>query len=274
MISINTNIAAMSGMTSIARSGRAMAVAMERLATGRRINHGSDDPSGLIVGENLAAEQRMIEKKIERFELETHRLAAADGARSVVSELLTDLNALVVTAANRAGLSDGELEALQIEADSIIQTIDSLSDTSTFNGQRLLEGTRSDTLGRVTRNVENPDGTVRAREYALADLLGGRGLDLITGDLELAQEVVKGAVGSNTGARSAVGNRMNDIQSQIAELQIRFENVSAAKSLIMDADFAVETANLIRARVLEQAAIFTTRIAMEHNAKTALSLLG
>jgi flagellin len=92
----------------------------------------------MIAGQSLAAEQRAIEKQVESLERELARLGAVDGAYSVVADLLIELNGLVVQAANRAGMTEGELEALQTEADSILQTLDHLAATSVHAGERIL----------------------------------------------------------------------------------------------------------------------------------------
>ena len=100
---------------------------MERLVTGKRINRTSDDPSGAIAVSAFKQDQRKLTADIAGKEREMKRLGAYEGAGSVVSEMLTDLQAMVTGAANAGGLSKEEREAMAMEAGSIIKTIDYLA---------------------------------------------------------------------------------------------------------------------------------------------------
>jgi flagellin len=254
VISVQTNLPALSGLRSLDAASREMGKSMERLATARRINRASDDPSGLMAAESLSAEEATIVKRIDRLRFESAFLAAREGGSSVVGDLLVDLQGLVARAGNKGGLSRTEREAIQIEADSILKTFDFLSNTSTFNGQRLLAGAGAQSMG-------------------LSELLTGGKLNLVDGDLEGAAEAVKNAVGGSTFDRAGLGARMREIDAESRELMNRLENVAAAKSLILDTDYAAETANLARQQVLQQAATFATSVASRTRADTALALL-
>jgi flagellin len=273
MISLNTNLAADAGRRQFEIATHAMNQSLERLSTGQRINRASDDPSGMIAGESLKAEQRSIEKKLDRIDFQSHRLGAVDGAQSVVQDLLLELNGVVVQAANKGGLADGELRALQTQADSILQTIDYIATTSTFNGERILEGSTATNLGVDSHVERQGDGTFKQVRHSLASLAGGKEFNLIDGDIEGAQQVVQAAVAAAATRRGAVGAVAKDLESQRAELQTRLENVAAAKSQILDTDFAAETAALIRAQILRQASIFVQRTALTQSAGLILSLL-
>lgn len=255
MISVQTNVPALSGLRNMDQATREMNRSMERLATARRINRAADDPSGVSAAESLSAEERQLISRIDRLKFEGAFLAAREGGSSVVGDLLVDLNGLVTKAANRGGLSRTEREALQIEADSILKTFDYLSNTTTFNGQRILASSAAQSMG-------------------LGELLTGGKLNLVDGDLEAAATAVKNALGNSAWDRGGIGARMREIESEQRELMNRLENVSAARSLITDTDYAAETANLIRQQALRQAAAFATSIASRTKADTALALLG
>jgi len=272
MISIETNLSRMIASRSLQRSQHEIAQAMERLATGKQINRASDNPAGLIAVTGFAQDQARLNKKVERLELEDKRLGAIEGAQSVVGDLLLELSSVVVSSANTAGTSKGEREAMQIQAQSVMQTIDYLADTTVFNGDHLLDGQRSKSLGRVTRDEQQPDGTTKQVTYSLADIASGK-LNLVDGDHELAQQVVDAAVADIATKRAGIGIRSNEIHSEIRVSMTEYENVTAARSLIEDTDYAAETAKLVRAQVLQQAGIYTAQLADQVNSDSALKLL-
>src|SRR5262249_53083265 len=143
----NTNVGVMIGLSAINRANREWNTSLERLARGKRINRASDDPAGLVVSEKMATELRAIEKEMDRSEFEEKRLGAIDGAQSALSDLLVDLNGLVVESANRGGMSESERGANQMEADSILRAIDHVAATTTFGGQKIIEYLDSRGLG-------------------------------------------------------------------------------------------------------------------------------
>lgn len=273
MISIATNLPALRGINTLNLSTRQLYSTFEKLATGRRINRAADDPSGLAAADQLRAREAQIEQQLKAMEMESARLAARDGAYDAVGEMMLDLEGLVVTAANSAALSDGEREAMQIEIDSIIKSIDYVAASSRFKGDLVLEGVSSHSLGQITLLVDDGSGGQVSKTYSLADLATGGELDIRSGDLDRAQSVVRAATGSISSTRGAIGNRMKDLESQARTLAAEREGVADARSKILDADFALETANLVRNQVLQQAALFTTQLALEQNASVALSLL-
>lgn len=272
MISIGTNLARMIAGRSLQRSQHELTQSMERLATGKRINRASDDPAGLIAVNEFAQDQARLNKKVERLEIEDKRLGAIEGAQSVVGDLLLELSSVVVSSANTAGTSKGEREAMQIEAESVLKTIDYLADTTVFNGDHVLDGQRAGSMGLVTRDEKQPDGTSKQVTYSLADIASGK-LNLVDGDHELAQQVVDQAVAEIAANRGGIGIRSNEIQSEIRVAMTEFENVTAARSLIEDTDYAAETARMVRAQVLQQAGIYTAQLADHMNSDAALMLL-
>lgn len=278
--------------------------ALERLSTGKRINRASDDPSGLIAAENIRADIARLEGSIKRDEREITRLGALDGALGVLSDLFIELNAIVVTAANSAGLSDAEKQALQSEADSILDAIDLTNDTARFGGQRVLGSYGTRQLGAfiVAESEETPEGgddeagggdpveddatgDRRIRDlqlpepvaiggdfFRLADLRSGGRLNLVDGDPELAQRVVEGGRDRVVGSRAAAGARIKEVESDLRTKRETLINQSGALSVIEDADFAAEAAKLVRSQLLEQASLSAIVIGRQ-STESVLALL-
>ncbi len=141
MARINTNISSMIAQSSLNRSYRDLDIRLERLSTGLRINRGADDPAGLITSERLRSEMASITKAVSNSERAGSVIATTEGSLSEISEMLNSIKGLVIEAANTGGVSQEELEANQLQIDSAIDAITRISNTASFAGLQLLNGT-------------------------------------------------------------------------------------------------------------------------------------
>ncbi|MEN0021361.1 MAG: flagellin [Planctomycetota bacterium] len=257
-------------MHALERAVARRAQSMERLSTGLRINRAADDPSGLIASENLKAQVVTLEKRIQNAERSITYFGARDGALSVVSDMLIELQGTVTMAANRSGLSDGERQALQGDVDSILDALNFVGQTSQFNGQQLISDVSTSRLGNVSVEIENDDGTTETVSYSLADLSGE--LNLVDGDLEKAQKVIDAAIASNSAQRGRLGTQVREEESEIRLMQNELINTQDALSTIIDTDYAKETSELVRAQVQEQAALRMVQVSRQ-DADKVLQLL-
>lgn len=153
MSRINTNVPSLIAQRTLGRNNNQLNTSLERLSTGLRINRGSDDPSGLIASENLRAEKIGIEAGIKNAERASNIIGTAEGGLSEVSSLLNELQTLVSEAANTGGLSSDEISANQLQVDSILNTINRLAGSTSFQGQKLLDGSLDYTTSGVTTTV-------------------------------------------------------------------------------------------------------------------------
>ncbi|MBO6513606.1 MAG: flagellin [Phycisphaerales bacterium] len=140
MTRINTNVSSLIAQNVLGRNNKNLGVALERLSTGLRINRGKDDPAGLIASETLRSEKAGLSAAIGNAERSEQVVNIAEGGLQEVSNLLTELQGLITTSANSAGLSVEEKEANQLQIDSILQTIDRVSGATEFQGTKLLNG--------------------------------------------------------------------------------------------------------------------------------------
>jgi flagellin len=271
VISVNTNPTQMKAIAQLTRMSAVMNRSMERLATGYKINRASDDPAGMMAVENIKAEEKALKAQIEALDREEYRTGAREGAASVVSDLVSDLDALVLAAANTGGTTEAEREAMQIEADSILQAIDFVSNTTRFNGEQVITGYTSRNLGQITVPSTEPGG--EGTSYSLADLARGGKLSLLKGDMDIAQQVVEAANSGMATERGGMGLFLRDQAAKRDALVTQLEEVTKTKSLIADTDYAKETAELIRARVLQDVAVFVTKMSGDQNANTVFSLI-
>src|SRR5688572_11035555 len=149
MSRINTNISSLQAFHRLQRNNTDLATRLERLSSGLKINRGKDAPAALIASETLRSEIGGIQQAIENSERAGNVINTAEGSLNEVSALLLELQSLTNEAANSGALSSEEIAANQLQVDSIINSINRISNTTQFNGVKLLNGS----LDYTTDNV-------------------------------------------------------------------------------------------------------------------------
>lgn len=151
MARINSNVASLIAQFNLGRSNDDMQVRLQRLATGLRINRGGDDPAGLIISERIGTDIAGVEQAIKNGERATSVIATTEASLSEVNELLNSVKALIVESANTGANSKEERDANQLQIDSAIRSITRISNTATFGGLKLLDGS----LDYVTSGISS-----------------------------------------------------------------------------------------------------------------------
>ena len=146
MSRINSNVSSLISQRVLGQQNKTLSTSLERLSTGLRINRGADDPAGLIASENLRSEKASITAAIGNAERADQVINIAEGGLQEVSNLLVELQSLVGQSANDAGLNTEEKEANQLQIDSVLQTIDRIAGSTSFEGVKLLNGTYDFTI--------------------------------------------------------------------------------------------------------------------------------
>jgi flagellin len=140
MSRINTNVSSLLAQRVLASQNKGLVTSLERLSTGLRINRGGDNPAGLIASENLRSEKAAISAALGNAQRAEQVVNVAEGGLQEINNLLLELQSLVGSSANEAGVSEEELQANQLQIDSILQTIDRLANATSFQGTKLLNG--------------------------------------------------------------------------------------------------------------------------------------
>src|ERR1700712_3371558 len=141
MSRINTNVSSLIAVNNLNTNNANLQTSLQRLSTGYRINSGKDDPAGLIASESLRAEQTATSTAIGNAQRADNIIGTAEGSLSEISNLLVSLQGLIGNSANDAGLSQDEKDANQLQVDSILSTINRISNSASFEGVKLLNGT-------------------------------------------------------------------------------------------------------------------------------------
>lgn len=264
MISPISTSATLSARNHLNRNQQSLADVARRLATGRRINTGKDDPAGLIASERLAAGIKALEAETKALQRVDSNARIAEGHAAELSTLFSDLNVLVISSANQAGMSSAEIAANQMQIDSTVASIQRFAGNAVgaLDGVSLPGDGNADVAALY-------NGAVAA---AMSVQSGGAN-DLSSGNFEAASAAISQAATDIATARGHVGSYQKDvIGPQVRSNQVSIENLTASRSRIVDTDYALEMSNYIRDQVLVKAGIMVLKIAQQQ-AATVLDLL-
>lgn len=161
MSRINTNIASLQAIHQLTSNQDDLSIRLQRLSSGLRINSGKDDPAGLIASEGLRSEIQGINQAIDNSQRAGNVINTAEGALGEVSNMLLEVQSLTNQAANTGALSPDEIAANQLQVDAILNSINRISNTTQFNGVKLLNGTLDYTTSGVDATTID-DATINA----------------------------------------------------------------------------------------------------------------
>jgi flagellin len=244
-------------------SSKEQSVAMERLTSGQRINSAADDAAGLAVASKMTAQIRGTDMAVRNANDGISLAQAVDGASEEIGNILQRQRELTVQGTNGT-YSATDVAALQAEYDALALEVTRIGATTKFNGVTIMDGSAYNIQAgwEGTANDQIALTTVTAASYVSAGAVDD------TANLAALDTMITGL---NT-ERSAVGAVQNRLEYTVSNLQNVSENISAARSQIMDADFAKESAELARTQVLQQAGMSMLSQANQQS-QNVLSLL-
>ncbi|MFB0934208.1 MAG: flagellin [Propionivibrio sp.] len=223
---INTNLYSLNAQRNLSKNSSGLQTAIERLSSGLRVNSAKDDAAGLAVAMKMDSFARSISASIRISNDKISLAQVGDGALSTVNDMLQRMSELASASANTT-LGTTEIGYLSDEYASLATSID------TVVGNAKMNGTDPFASNSITLSA------------AVASALGT--------DAAAGGSLVSAALDEVAAARSTLGAVMNNEQYQIQAYESNYENQMAAKSRIMDADFAAETSSLARYQILQQA---------------------
>lgn len=261
---INTNVMSLNAQRNLSTTQSSMATSMQRLSSGLRVNSAKDDAAGLAIAESLNAQVRGSNVAVRNANDAVSLFQTAEGAMSKVTDSLQRIRELAVQASNDT-LVNTDRDKLQLEVDELTREISRIVDNTRFNGNTLL----NDKFFNAARTfqVGADKGDTLTIEQAQGSQFKLTGLNAYKDDQTATKTV---DITSQAAANTAIEKIDTDLESlatgraTAGALQVRFEaiasqlqtyseNSSAARGRIVDADFAVETANYSRSQILQQA---------------------
>jgi flagellin len=258
---INTNIISLNAQRSLSMTQSSLATSMARLSSGLRVNSAKDDAAGLAIAERMNSQIRGMNVAIRNANDGISYAQTAEGALSKVGDALQRMRELAVQSRNATN-SAGDKDALQNEFRELQSEITRVLGGTTFNGLGIFTGTGTlefqvgagtSAFDRVSINLGSTALTSNATVTTITTTAASIGSSATGGDIDTVIGNIDAAIDLVNSQRSLWGATQNRFEAVISNLQVNVENQSAARSRIMDADFAAETANLSRAQILQQA---------------------
>jgi len=278
-LAIATNNAALNAAASASSVNRDMETSMARLSSGKRINSASDDAAGVAISSRLSAEIRGTDQAI-RNSLDGQALIdTAEGAHKEIENILQRMREVTIQAANDTN-NDQDRANLQAEINAMTTEIDRIAGTTTWAGESLMAndaattdfsfqvGAATGTQNQITVSISGMTATGLSLGTSAApavDVADAAKANTGTGLIDTAIKDVN----IQRSKLGAVSNRLNHTVNNLTNIS---SNLSAAKGGIEDADFALETTNLAKNQILQQAS--TAMLAQANASKqNVLSLL-
>ncbi len=244
---------------------------LRQLSTGLRIVTAADDPAGLAISERLRSKIRSLETAQRNASDGISAVQIGEAALAETGDLLIRIRELAVQAAN-ATSGPRERSALHQEAMALVDEINRIAATTHMNDVSLLAGGP----GVEIQTGTNADEVLRIPSVdASATHLGVNGIDLATGAASARSALAKidAAIDTTTAQRVDFGVAQSILESRIRVQAASIEAHSAAESRIRDLDYAQATAELTRARILQQMSVSALIQARNIEAETVLALL-
>jgi flagellin len=245
-LTINTNLASLNAQRNTSTSQNSLSTSMQRLSSGLRVNSAKDDAAGLAIGNRMDAQVRGMNVAIRNANDGISLAQTADGALSTVSDALQRMRELAVQAANGSNGTTDRAN-LDTEYQQLSAEITRIAAQTKFNGTAIIGAGAGAQVFQVGADTGD---TLTVTTTAVTTVAGGLTTVAAANTALTAIDTKLDAINTD---RATYGASMNRFSFAISNLQIGSENQSAAKSRIMDADFASETANLSRANILQQA---------------------
>ncbi len=253
---INTNIMSLNSQRALNRSQSSLQTSLQRLSSGLRINSAKDDAAGLAIATGLTKQIRGFNQAIRNANDGISLAQTAEGALDEITNMVQRVRELAVQAAN-GNYTATERSALNKEVTQLREEISRVSDAVTFNGVKVIGSTAVAKfwVGNGTASATN------AIAISFKDITGTSGIGSFITNANVATvadalstiTVSDSALTRINAIRADLGAKQNRFESTVRSLENAVENLSASRSRVQDADFAMETANLTRAQILQQA---------------------
>ncbi|UAL51999.1 flagellin Hag [Bacillus sp. CMF21] len=264
---INHNIAALNTYRQLNSASGAQSKSMEKLSSGMRINRAGDDAAGLSISEKMRGQIRGLDQASRNAQDGISLIQTAEGALNETHSMLQRMRELAVQGSNDTNTTE-DRTAIQDEANQLAKDINRIAKDTQFNGQDLLTGKGGPGgTGAFTFQVgANEDQQIT---LTVADMTGGTGLSIATGDDEAATAIdisstaavataaittINDAIKTVSAERSNLGSYQNRLDYAINNLNTSSENLTAAESRVRDVDMAKEMMNQTKNSILSQAA--------------------
>lgn len=251
---VNTNISSLNAQRQMFTSTSGLNTAFERLSSGFRINSAKDDAAGLQISDRMTTQIMGLNQAVRNANDGISLSQVAEGAMTEITNSLQRIRVLSLQSQNGIN-SDADRLALNKEVTALVDEISRIAQTTQFAGVDILQGGFSSAFlvganagQSISVNLSRTDG------YGAQGLFNNSAVSVDSvANAEAALDIVDGAMSAINAKRADLGAIQNRFESTIKNLSNVSENVQAARSRIRDTDFAVETSELTRWQIIQQA---------------------
>ena len=266
-LTINTNISSLVAQSNLAKATSSLNQAIERMTTGYKINHASDNAAGYSIARNWETQLGSLDVAADNAATGADMLATLEDTYALVTSHIQRVRDLTEQAANGTYGSES-LKALEAEITARLQEVDRIAANCEFNGLKMMD----DSMGEISLQV-GLYGTTDSQIVLAEDLFAAADVKtLFGGSTELADIAKKcagletgtdassmlasidGVINTISGRITTLGAAQNRIDSAIESIAVQSENITSSLSTLRDADIAEESSNYIQAQILQQAA--------------------
>jgi flagellin len=259
---VNTNIASLNAQRNLSRSQQRLSQSMQRLSSGLRINSAKDDAAGLAISDRMTSQIRGLNQAARNANDGISLSQTAEGALQETTNMLQRMRELAVQAANDTNTAE-DRSSLDAEFQSLIEEINRIATTTAFNGKTVLTGSYANPgSGFIFHVGANANQVISITIAGASASALGNATGVIANQNVSARSNANSAIGIIDAAisdidvmRGDLGAAQNRMESTIANLNNVAENLSAARSRIMDADIAQETSEMTKSNILQQAGV-------------------
>ena len=266
---VNTNVSASIAQSALMRNERALNTAMEQLSTGRKINSAADNASGLAISTRMTAQIRGLDQAVRNANDAISMISTAEGALDEITAMLQRMRELAVQAGTGT-TSTEDRDYLNDEYTHLLAEIERVSANTQWNGRDILDGNAAGSGQGTSVAFQvgmNPSQTISvgfgdftsAGNGVMTSLNGftlNSGSSSIASSITAASNVITAAdvaleaVSTQRATFGAVSNRLTHAIDNLTNVKTEAE---AARSRILDTDYAQSTSELARTQIIQQA---------------------
>ena len=275
---INTNVMALNAQNMLTKNQNGVESSIKKLSSGLRINSAADDASGLAISEKMRAQIRGLNQAESNAQDGISMIQTAEGALQQTTDILQRMRELVIKAQNSGVLTESDKKSLTTEVNALVDEIDRIAESTTFNSKKLLNGELEAQDDAAVFKI----GANTYDEDVLSVTIGGmRSSDLSLDSIDIESDTgadaaltaLDNAINKVSGERAKLGAIQNRMEYAIESISTTSENLTAAESRIRDVDMAEEMVSYTKNSILNQSAMAMLAQANQQP-QQILSLLG
>jgi len=252
---IHTNMESVSTQRYLSNVQRSMDSTTERMSSGKRVNQASDDAAGLAVAENLDANTRGSRQALRNINTGISVLHVAESGTETTQNLVKRMRELAVMGSSDT-LAARERSYLQDEFNSLVAEVDDLANNTLFGGLQLIDGNNPTLDIQVGLNNSSNDRISISMGDISVDTIGiNTGVVSLSTATSCRQAIdqLDSTLNTLNGYRAQYGATERSLSQALGNMELYSETLQASHSRIIDADYALESANLSRHQIVREA---------------------